>query len=150
MTMRFLYLGLAFIAGAATAAQVPVNAALRSHLAHPIQATFISFAVGMLGSLALCFVFGSPAPSVSTLSRIPWWAWCGGLFGALYVGSAIILSPRIGVAAMLSMVIAGQMVMSLLIDHYGLLSAPTYRTTSQRLLGAGLVAIGAAIMSLGK
>lgn len=148
--MRIFYLCLAFVAGAATSAQVPVNTALRSHLAHPIQATFISFAVGMLGSLVLCFVFGGPPPSALTLARIPWWAWCGGLLGALYVGSSIVLSPKIGVAAMLSMVIAGQMVMSLLIDHYGLLNAPTYRTTSQRLLGAGLVAIGAAIMSLGK
>ena len=148
--MRSVFLGLAMLAGAATAVQVPVNAALRSHLAHPMQATLISFTVGMLISLVYCLVSGSPMPSLAVLSQIPWWAWTGGILGALYVGSAIVLSPKIGVAAMLSMVIAGQMVMSLVIDHYGLIQAPVYSISPMRLAGAVLVAAGAALMAFGR
>lgn len=140
----------AFAAGAATALQVPVNAGLRTHLAHPMQATFVSFTVGMVASLVYCLVTGLAPPSLATVSRIPWWSWCGGLLGTLYVGSSIVLSPRIGLAAMLSMVIAGQMVMSLLIDHYGMLHAPIYAVTPVRLLGAVLVIGGAILMTVGR
>jgi transporter family-2 protein len=51
---------------------------------------------------------------------------------------------------MLSMVIAGQMVASLLIDHFGLLHAPLFQATPLRLVGALFVAVGAAIMTIGK
>lgn len=148
--MRLLYLLMALVAGAATSLQVPVNATLRRHLAHPMQATLVSFTVGTLISLICCLILGSPPPTGGGLSRIPWWAWCGGILGTLYVGSSIVLSPKIGVAAMLSMVIAGQMLMSLVIDHYGLAQAPVYALTPQRIVGAVLVAIGAAVMAYGK
>lgn len=148
--MKFLLLCLAFFAGAATSMQVPVNAGLRSHLHHPMQATFVSFAVGMVVSLAYCLAVGSPVPSWDGLSRVPWWCWCGGLLGTLYVGSSIVLSPKIGVAAMLSMVIAGQMLASVLIDHYGVANAPIYSVTTPRVLGAILVIIGATVMTAWK
>lgn len=148
--MRLLYLAMALVAGAATSLQVPVNATLRSHLAHPLQATLVSFAVGTLLSLICCLTLGSPLPTGAVLSRIPWWGWCGGILGTLYVGSSIVLSPKIGVAAMLSMVIAGQMLMSLVIDHYGLAHAPVYALTPQRIAGAVLVASGAAVMAFAK
>jgi len=148
--MRLLYLVMALIAGAATSMQVPVNAALRTNLSHPMQATLVSFTVGMLLSLICCVAVGSPPPTAAALARIPWWAWCGGVLGTLYVGSSIILSPKIGVAVMLSMVIAGQMLMSLVIDHYGLAHAPHYAMTPQRILGAVLVTLGATVMAFGK
>lgn len=148
--MKPLLLSLAVLAGAATSLQVPVNAGLRSHLAHPMQATFVSFAAGMLVSLIFCLTAGGPWPTADGVARIPWWGWCGGILGTLYVASSIILSPRIGVAAMLSMVVAGQMLMSLIIDHYGLVGAPVYSISTLRAVGAGLVAIGAAMMAFGK
>lgn len=148
--MRLLYLLMALVAGAATSLQVPVNATLRTHLAHPLQATLVSFTVGTLLSLICCLALGSPLPSAAVLTRIPWWGWCGGILGTLYVGSSIVLSPKIGVAAMLSMVIAGQMLMSLIIDHYGLAQAPVYSLTPQRVVGAVLVALGATVMAFGK
>lgn len=148
--MKSLFLGIAFLAGAATAVQVPVNATLRTHLGHPMQATFVSFTIGMMISLAYCLAAGSPIPSASVLSRIPWWAWTGGILGTFYVASSIVLSPRIGIAAMLSMVIAGQMLTSLVIDHYGLVNAPVYTISSSRALGAVLVAAGAALMAFAK
>lgn len=148
--MRYLLIFFAFVAGAATSVQIPVNASLRTHLSHPMQATFVSFAVGMLVSLAYCLAAGSSLPTASGLAKIPWWAWTGGILGTLYVASSVVLSPKIGVAAMLSMVIAGQMIMSMLIDHFGLLNAAVYPVTPQRFVGAVLVAIGASVMAFGK
>jgi len=148
--MKFLFLALAFVAGAATSLQIPVNTELRRQLSHPMQATFVSFTVGMLISLAYCLISGSSAPSLTVMTRAPWWVWCGGLLGVLYIWSSIVLSPKIGLAAMLSMVIAGQMLMSLLIDHFGHLNAPVYPATPQRIAGAMLVIAGAAVMSFGK
>ena len=148
--MRLVYLVLAMLAGAATAVQTPVNASLRTHLAHPLQATFVSFAVGALLSLLMCVVSGRPLPTAIGLTQVPWWAWTGGILGTMYVGCSIILSPKIGVATMLSMVIAGQMLASLMIDHYGLLRAPVYSISAARAAGAILIAAGTAVMAFSK
>ena len=148
--MKYLFLALAFCAGAATAVQVPVNTELRRQLAHPMQATLVSFAVGMLAALVYCLTTCGPMPALANLRQAPWWIWCGGLLGAVYVWSSITLSPKIGMAAMLSMVIAGQMVMSLIIDHYGLWNARIFPTTLPRLIGSLLVIAGAAVMTTGK
>lgn len=148
--MKLFFLGLAVFAGAATAFQIPVNAGLRTHLSHPMQATLVSFSVGMLLSLAICLATATGVPAFQGIANIPWWAWTGGLLGTLYVGLSVVLSPRIGVAPMLSMVIAGQMLTSIIVDHYGLLNAPIYPMTAQRICGGLLVAIGAAVMAFGK
>ena len=148
--MKLLFILIAFVAGATSSFQVIVNAQLRSYLVHPMQATLVSFVVGTLVSSVYCIVLRSPLPSASEVGRAPWWVWIGGLLGTLFVWSSIVVSPRIGVAALLCAVVAGQMMASLLIDHFGWLNATPFPINPQRLLGATLVVIGAVVMATGK
>ena len=148
--MKLLFLAIAFVAGATSAVQVIVNAQLRTYLVHPMQATLVSFVVGTLVSSAYCLIVRSPWPSAVEVSRTPWWVWIGGLLGTLFVWSSIVVLPRIGVAALLCAVVAGQMLASLLIDHFGWFNATPFPVSSQRLLGAALVLIGAVVMATGK
>ena len=148
--MKLLFLAIAFVAGATSSVQVIVNAQLRTYLVHPMQATFVSFVVGTLVSSVYCLILRSPWPSSMELARAPWWVWIGGLLGTLFVWSSIVVSPRIGVAALLCAVVAGQMLASLLIDHFGWMNATPFPVSSQRLLGATLVVIGAVVMATGK
>ena len=67
--------------------------------------------------------------------------------GVCYIWCSVVVSPRVGVATMLSLVIAGQMVASLLIDHFGLMQMPMLPATLPRLLGAALLITGAALMA---
>lgn len=136
---------LAFAAGSATSAQAAVNAQLGRRL-HPFQAALASFTIGSLVCLAICLALRLTWPSASKIAAIPWWPWLGGALGTLYVTTAISVTHRIGVAAMLAVVIAGQMAMSLLIDHFGWFHIPPRTLSGPRLAGALLVVTGMVLM----
>jgi transporter family-2 protein len=127
---------LAAFAGAAIALQALINSRLTQFAGSPLLAATISFAVGLLG-LALGMLTQSRSPH--TLGNAPWWAWIGGLLGAFYILLSILLIPRIGVAALISSAVLGQMVFSLTADHFGLLGLQTRAASPARILGAALV-----------
>lgn len=131
---------LAALGGAAIALQALVNARLQQAAGNPILAASISFAVGLAGLLAVLPL--SRGGSVSALGFAPWWAWIGGLLGAFYIVMSILLLPRIGAAALISAVVLGQMVFSIVADHYGLLGTQVREASPLRLLGALLLVAG--------
>ena len=138
-------MALAFAAGAATSAQAAVNAQLGRRL-HPFQAALASFTVGTLFCLIICVAMRLTWPSLSRVAAIPWWLWIGGVLGTSYVTTAISVTHRIGVAAMLAVVIAGQMAMSLAIDHFGWFHMSPRTLSGPRLVGALLVVVGMVLM----
>jgi bacterial/archaeal transporter family-2 protein len=140
--------GLAFLSGTLLPLQVGVNATLKEHLGHAMQAALASFFVGTGAALLYCLIARVPIPKLSVISGTPWWAWVGGLFGAFYIWVSIVAGPKIGAAALLALVVAGQMVASLLMDHYALLGMPHNPMTAWRVLGVGLVIAGVTVTAL--
>ena len=78
----------------------------------------------------------------------PWWAWVGGILGAFYVTSSIVVAPRLGSAAFFGILVAAQLVMSVLIDRYGLLGYAKHETSPGRLVGVVLLVTGAVLVRL--
>ncbi len=139
-----LVIVLVVAAGAMTALQAPTNAALSRALGSPIHAALVSFLVGTAVLAVLAFL--NPARGEgSPLRALPWWAWLGGAYGAFFVAVAAFAVPRIGVATLLTVVIAGQLTMALTLDHFGALGVPRNTISAQRLLGLLLVVAGAAL-----
>lgn len=137
---------LAALGGAAIALQALVNARLQLSAGNPILAATISFAVGLAG---LLLVLGTQSVGFHGLTHTPWWAWMGGLLGAFYIVLSILLVPRIGAAALISSAVLGQMVFSLIADHYGLLGVQVRAASPTRLLGAVLL-IGGVFLIRGR
>ena len=135
------FLLLAILTGAILPLQAGVNSQLRGVLGHPVLAAAISFFVGTVALAAYSSVARIPLPS-GALGRMQWWHWSGGLIGAFYVACAIILVPRLGAATLVAAVVAGQMVASLLLDHYGLVGYPRHSIDLWRVVGAVLVMAG--------
>ena len=75
----------------------------------------------------------------------PWWMLLGGLMGLLIVFTVTYAGPRIGVAATVGILIAGQLAMGAAIDRWGLFGSERIALHWPRLLGIGLLAIGAAL-----
>ena len=142
-----LFYILAIAAGAAMSFQVVVNANLRSHLGEPMQASLVSFGVGTAAALLYCLFAGFAWPSYQQLRETPWWAWIGGLLGLFFIWCSIVVSPRIGVALMLGLVVAGQVATSTLIDHFGLLGAVVRPATFGRIAGVILVVVGVGLVA---
>src|SRR5262245_37295396 len=141
---------LAFFSGTLLPIQVGVNATLRVHLGHAMQAALTSFVVGTTAILAYCLVAHVPLPKPSAFASVPWWGWLGGVFGAFYIWMSIVVGPRIGAAALLAVVVAGQMVASLVLDHYALLGMPHSPVSPTRLIGVLLVVGGVILVSASK
>jgi transporter family-2 protein len=133
-----LYL-LAFTAGVVLIVQVGVNMTLRSSLGAPVVATLVSFLVGSVALVVFLWLSRATWPVRAQWLAIPWWAWLGGILGALYVVSTIIVGPGLGAAALLALIVLGQLVTSLLVDHFGWLGFPQHSLTALRLLGALLL-----------
>jgi bacterial/archaeal transporter family-2 protein len=142
------YLLLAFIIGCAIPLQAAINNQLRFHLgASTLLAAFVSFAVGTAALAAIVTVTGTRWSTIGGLSQARGWQLTGGLLGAVFVFGTTFLAPRIGVAKMLSLLIAGQVIVSLLLDHQGWVGLAVREVTPIRAAGAALVVAGAVLVN---
>jgi transporter family-2 protein len=139
--IQIIYFIIALLAGTAVALQTGVNSQLRGFVGNPFQAGLVSFAVGTL-ALAIVALPQGLEWKFSELANAPWWVWTGGILGAFVVTAFIILAPRLGAATLIGIVLAGQMITSLILDHYGLLGFPEQRLSVPRILGAILLIAG--------
>jgi transporter family-2 protein len=137
--MQFMLYGLAFAAGLVLTIQVGVNATLRNALGNPAMAALSSFVIGLAGLVIFLVATRASLPAKADLLAAPGWAWLGGLLGAFYVASTIIVGPRLGAAALLALSVLGQLLASLVVDHYGWLGFPQHAISLVRVLGAALL-----------
>ena len=144
--MNLFYFLLVFVAGIGVTLQLGVNSQLRQAVANPVLSSLISFMVGTV-ALVLYFVTTSKTmPAFETFKGIPWWKYMGGILGAFYVTTVIIAAPRIGAANVIVLVVAGQLLMGLLCDHFGLLGFTIQHINIYRVLGALLILAGVYFM----
>lgn len=144
MNNAVLLSGAAMAAGALAAAQAPTNALLTKGFGSPFAAALVSF---LIGSAVLALVVGSLGFKLDSeaVRNLPWHAWLGGLYGAFFVTIAALAAPRLGAGALLTAIIAGQVLMALMLDHYGFLGLPRQSVSLPRLLGA-LMVIGGVLL----
>ena len=137
-----LALAIAAAAGAGVAAQAGVNAQLGRYLGHPLWASLASFGLGTALTLPLLVAWKVPAPDIAAAAGGPWWIWIGGAMGLFFVTAALVLAPQTGIGAFLAAMVAGQMVASLAIDHFGLLGLAVRPVSLARAAGAAFMIVG--------
>jgi transporter family-2 protein len=140
----------AMVAGAALSVQVIVNsqARIRLQLDHPLQATFINFFGGALVLGVVCTLFRFSWQTLERALAAPWWIWWGCLCGILYITVSVLLSPRLGVALFFTLVIAGQMLSAILLDHFGLFGSEVKPVNLGRIAGVLLVLLGVYVVGM--
>lgn len=141
MNSNFLLI-VAFLTGVLVALQGVINSQLGRALEHPMQATLFNFLVGSLAAIVVLAVMGKWFPSWHSMTKAPWYLYTGGLLGATFVTSILLLVPRIGVASVVTGLFVGQMITAMLIDHFGVLGVPKLPLTPQRMIGAALLLVG--------
>jgi len=137
----FLYV-LALGAGVSVATQQVLNGSLRTSLASPAWAGLVSYAGGLLTMIVAVIAMGERVPSWKTMAEVPWWAWSGGLFGGAFILLAILLLPSLGAATLFALVIAGQVLAAVTLDHFGALGLTPHPVSTARLIGAVLLIAG--------
>ena len=140
---------LGILAGAFITIQAPINAALGRGLGLPIAAAAVSFVSGTLMLIVLTWVFAG-VQGVARNWRVPapWTFVAGGLLGAAFVTSTILLAPRLGVTAMMAFIIAGQLTAGIILDRIGFMGLPVHEISAGRLAGVGLLLAGALLVRM--
>lgn len=146
MSNTYLYLLIALLAGAMMPTQAATNNKMATIVESPVLAAFISFAVGTIALFVYALLSGETLGSLAAARNAPAIAWIGGFLGAFFVASAVILVPRIGVAMTFSLIIAGQMIVTLIIDHFGLLGVPVKEVSIARIGGILLITAGVVLI----
>lgn len=142
------YILLAVAAGFCLPTQAGINARLALWCRSSILAATISFAVGTLALAVWALLLRIPLSPLSGAGAQPWWLWTGGVIGAFFVASTVVLAPRLGAASMVALVVAGQMLASVALDHFGLLGYAAHPLGGLRLLGILLLVAGVALIQL--
>lgn len=132
----------AMLIGSGLACQTAINARLRGFVDSPFFASMVSFSVGTLFLCALLLVTGQPIGFDSQLLHQPVWIWFGGLLGVIGLTTNILIFPYLGGVQTAIMPLLGQILMGLLIDHFGWFFAHEHTFTWLRAMGAGLVLAG--------
>ena len=140
--MNYILTTLAFFLGGLLPIQVGVNAELAKYINSPILAALVSFLVGGVCLVLGALIFKAPLPTLNQVTSIPTLLWGGGMIGAAVVLGSILAGPKIGALALVSLLLAGQLVVSILIDHYGWLGFPIQKMNIQRFLGILLLVGG--------
>ncbi len=144
------FVGLAYLlavgAGLSFVFQQAVNANLRAEIGSPWWAGFISYLGGTIVMLVAAVVLREPWLSKQMIARSHFISWSGGLFGAIYIAVSILLIPRLGAAMVIALIVAGQMIGSLVFDHFGILGVPVHPANAWRLLGAAFLIAGVVLI----
>ena len=120
------------LAGGVLALQVGMNGVLQTTTRRPLIAALATRA---------------PWPDLTGVRSIPAWAWFGGFCGALYVATVAFTGPRLGATTVLALTLLGQSVVSVVVDHYGLVGLPQNPLSVLRVLGVLLLLGGALLIA---
>lgn len=149
----FLFMMLGLFAGMASPIQTSINSELRNAIHSPFIASLISFLVGMLVLLFLTSfiehrrLFLNNLQTAKTfVTSSPWWLWTGGILGVVFITSNILLLPIVGASLTVVLALSGQMIIALVIDHFGWFGIPKHRLNVQRILGIVLMITGLMII----
>ena len=141
--MKIIFATLAVSAGVAAALQAATNAGLAKS-AGIGPALVVNTVIVLVGSLGLWEATGARTTFFSTGAS--WTLYLGGLFGFVIIASLAFVFPRIGAAYAVALMVGGQCVAALVIDHFGLMGMPRDPLTIQRVIGVVLVAAGVVVM----
>jgi transporter family-2 protein len=141
-----LLLPLALVAGMAAPTQFAINSQLRQVVGGPVLAAAISFLIGTVVLVIAALVVSRSVPDLGPITSAPWWVYLGGFLGAFYVVASVVLTPRLGAATTIGQFLAGQVVASIGIDHFGWFGLPVQQATIPRIVGALLIIVGVAVV----
>lgn len=140
--MIYMLLVITVFIGMLMPIQASINAELTRILQNPFLGAFISFFMGSLALLIVCLIQGNFLIDLKRLTLASPYQFIGGLFGALFVGSSIILIPKLGATTLMAAFVTGQLLMSLALDHYGWFGIATQPINLQRVFGVILLFTG--------
>ncbi|VAX44404.1 Uncharacterised protein [Acinetobacter calcoaceticus] len=149
MLFSLIPAGMAFLAGAVLPFQATSNGEVGKALGHPLWGAIVSLIVSAAVVLLLLWLLKVPSPRVGNALQAPWWVWIGGVLGAVYVASAAAFAPKLGAGGFIVLVVAGQMIAAVVVDHFGLMNLTPRPINLARFAGVFFILAGAVLIQYG-
>jgi len=146
MTTWF-FLAIAFGVGALITVQIATNTRLKEAFGEAVPAVIVSSLLGVVILAIVTLGVRTPWPSAARIAGAPWWAWLGGLLGAVYAVATVLLARRLGAAPLAAVVVTGQLVCSVVLDHFGVLGFTEHGLSVGRVAGCLLMIAGFILIS---
>jgi bacterial/archaeal transporter family-2 protein len=144
--MKVMWLIIVFVCGAVLPIQAGLNSRLGKSLDSPAFASMFSFLVGAL-AVAAYLPFTRESLNWSGLRSISIVTWLGGgITGAFFITATMMALPRIGMALTFSLVVAGQMIIAVALDHFGILVVQQHAFNFWRFVGIVLIIVGVIVV----
>jgi transporter family-2 protein len=141
--MNWLFVPFAALLGVVLTTQVATNAQLGKALANEYIPAAVNMGIGLIATAVLTWSLTSEWPSREMVRAAPWYAWfAGGIMGTIYLTGNILLAPRLGAGELIGLVVAGQLIFSVLLDHFGWIGFAQHPASMTRLAGCALMVIG--------
>lgn len=139
---------IAFLSGAAIAAQAGLNAQLGVGLRNPLLATIVAFFTSLLFTLLAVLLTTRDYPSWETVRTVPMHLWfSGGILSAFAISMFYYSIPKMGIGNMMSFALSGQLLMAVIASHFGWFDMPQKPITITRLMGLLALLTGVVLMN---
>jgi len=145
---RGLAVVLTAIGGGLVALQAPINSMLGRSVG-TFQAAFVSFTIGTLLLAVIATLAKGGLGQIGEARQLSWYYLTGGLLGAAYVTTVLVTVRTLGAGGAVAATIAGQLTISVVIDHYGLLGVDRDPVSALKLVGVALLALGTLLVVRG-
>lgn len=142
---QLIWILLVFVSGIFLPIQAGINTRLGKAAGNPVYAAMLSFLVGTIG-LILYILVTRQSVSLSGIRDAPGYVWFGGIVGAFYVAVTILAFPRLGPGLTFGLIVAGQMIMSVVLEHNNILVAQPNPINAMKILGIVLIIAGVVII----
>ncbi len=129
------------LTGGMVALQAPVNSVLGRAIG-TWQAAFVSFAIGTVALACIAALATGGLGQVADIRNVSWYYLTGGLLGAAYVTTILVTVRTLGAGGIVAATIAGQLAVSVVVDHFGLIGVAKHPITLTKIVGVVLLAAG--------
>lgn len=146
--MSWIFAPFAALLGVVLTTQVATNALLGKALGNDYLPAAVNMAIGLVATAILTWSLTPDWPTRDVLRAAPWYAWfAGGLMGTIYLTGTILLAPKLGAGELVGLVVAGQLIFSVVLDHFGWIGFAQHSAGPGRLAGCALMVAGVFLIS---
>ncbi|HMN88373.1 MAG TPA: DMT family transporter [Saprospiraceae bacterium] len=142
---KIIWIILVAIAGSLLPVQAGLNTKMGKEIASPVWASLISFVVGAI-ALLIYVAITKNAFQVSGFKTVPAYTWVAGALGAFYVTVVVLAFPKLGPALTFGLIVAGQLLISLFLDHFNILVHQQHSINIYRIIGMLLIVGGVVLI----
>ncbi len=143
MTALTLVIAIGILGGFAAGLQGPLASVMAKDVG-TWGSVFVIHLGGLVGSAVILLWPG--AGRLAAWRDVPWYALIAGLLGLVLLGSLTFCIPRLGIAATMTLIIVGQLVVASILDHHGIFVEQVRSFDLSRLTGLVVLLIGTWLM----